>query len=211
VPGKAAARTVHGHATCSFEGKSRDLKVNMVLEAGATIATGPDSYVYLNVNGMTSSIRLSADTTLILKTMDRIGPRHEGDTETMLVLQVGSVLGHVPKLSANSKYEITTPCGVAGVRGTDWSVEVTQPAKGQYEATFEAVQGTIVASSPINSVMQTKSLNSGETWTVGREVVPVKTQLDQINLMMSTAGTPRAGFGGPVPGQAPAGAMPPRR
>jgi hypothetical protein len=189
----------------------------MVLAAGVTITTGPDSYVYLDVNGTTSSMRVSADTTLVLKTMDRVGPRHEGDTETMLDLQVGSILGHVPKLSANSRYEITTVCGVAGIRGAaDWNVIVTQLGNGQYEATCEAVKGAVVASAPVSSVIRTKTLHSGEAWTIGLEdAVPVQKQLlhkqlKPIKLMIEAAGTPGAGFGGPQPGQAPAaGAVPP--
>ena len=180
----------------------------MTWEAGVTITTGPDSYVYLNVNGMASSVRVAADTTLVLKTLDRVGPRRDGDTETMLVLQNGSVLGHLPKVSENSKYEITTPCGVAGIRGTDWSVVVTQVGNSQYEATFQSVQGAVVASAPVSGVMQTKTLNSGEAWTVGGDVVAVqkqllRKQLDQINEMITVA-TPPPGLGGPPPGQAPA-------
>ena len=132
MPGKIFVRAVHGQATYSREGTSHDLKANTTLDAGVTITTGPDSYVYVDVNGTTSSVRIAAETILALKTVDRVGPRREGKTETMLVLQVGSVLGRVPKLPANSKYEITTPCGVAGVRGTDWSVVVTQLGASQY-------------------------------------------------------------------------------
>jgi hypothetical protein len=215
VPGKAVVRTVHGRATCPLDGKSHDLKANMELEAGVTITAGPNSYAYLNVNGTTSSVRVAADTTLVLKTMDRIGPREDGDTQTMLVLQVGSLLGHVSKDSANSKYEITTPCGVAEIHGADWNVAVTQLGDGQYEATFEAVKGKVVASGPVNSIMQTKTLKDGETWTVGRDVAPVERrllqrQLDQIHFLTGATGTPGVGFGGPPPGQAPAaGAVPP--
>jgi hypothetical protein len=214
VPGKIFVRAVHGQATYSREGTSHDLKANTTLDAGVTITTGPDSYVYVDVNGTTSSVRIAAETILALKTVDRVGPRREGETETMLVLQVGSVLGRVPKLPANSKYEITTPCGVAGVRGTDWSVVVTQLGASQYEATFQSVQGALVASAPAAGSTETRTLKSGEAWTVGRDVVPVerkvlRRQLDQIDEMIRAAAPP-PGLGGPMPGQAPAAGAGPR-
>jgi hypothetical protein len=226
--GKAVVRTVHGTAQYSFGGVTSDLKPGMKLDAGVTVITGPDSYVYLSVNGSMSAVRVSADTTLILEKMDRIGPGRDGDTETMLNLQAGTILGQVQKVSANSRYEITTPHGVAGIRGTDWNVAVTALANGQYEVTFEAVQGTLVASAVVNGNLTTKTLNGGESWTVGGDVIPVQIQLlqwqlDQINLMInevSSGATPTPApigqpiiqpfDGGPEPGQAPAsGASPP--
>jgi hypothetical protein len=173
--------------------------------------------VYLNVNGLTSSVRVAGETTLALKSMDRVGSRHQGVTETMLVLQVGSLLCHVSKLPADAKYEISTPCGVAGIRGTDGSVTVTQIGNGQYEATFQAVQGDMVASAPVASAVETKTLNSGEAWTVGRDVVPVQKEIlrkqrEQIRQLLTLDGATTLGFGGPPPGQAPAaGAVGPRR
>jgi hypothetical protein len=79
---------------------------------------------------------------------------------------------------------------VAGIRGTDWSVTVTALANGQYEVTFTSVQGTVVASAVVNGALQTKTLNGGESWIVGGDVVPVQIQLlqwqlDQINLMIN--------------------------
>jgi hypothetical protein len=161
--------------------------------------------------------------------MDRLSPGREGDTETMLNLQAGSILGQVQKVSANSRYEITTPHGVAGIRGTDWGCTVTALSNNQYEVTFTAVQGTLVASAVVNGALQTKTLNGGESWIVGGDVIPVQIQLlqwqlDQINLMINeinsgiTPPTTYLGYvpiiqpfdGGPEPGQAPAsGAVPP--
>jgi hypothetical protein len=209
VPAKAVVRVVHGHATCSAEGKSSDLKPDMTLEAGATITTDPDSYVYLNVNGLTSSVRVASETTLVLKNLDQVGSRHAGITETLLMLEVGSLLCHVSKLPDDSKFEVSTPCGVAGIRGTDGSVTVTQIGNGQYEATFQAVQGTMVASAPVASTSQTKTLNSGDAWTVGGEVVQVqketlRKQKDQIRQMLKMDGPTTLGLGGPQPGQMPA-------
>ena len=87
---------------------------------------------------------------------------------------------------------------------------------------------TLVASAVVNGALQTKTLNGGESWIVGGDVVPVQIQLlqwqlDQINLMITDIAngvTPAVSpigqviiqpfNGGPEPGQAPAsGAVPP--
>lgn len=43
-------------------------------------------------------------------------------SDTELDLQSGKIFGTVKKLSAMSKYEIKTPTGVAGIRGTEYSM-----------------------------------------------------------------------------------------
>jgi hypothetical protein len=43
-------------------------------------------------------------------------------TETQLDLRAGRITGSVKKLSAASRYEIKFPTGVAGIRGTLYSI-----------------------------------------------------------------------------------------
>jgi hypothetical protein len=177
--GKAIVRSVHGTATYSVDGTAMTLKANMELDTGTTITTGPDSWVDLSVNGLASAVRVQPDTTMAISTMDRIGSDREGDTETMLDLKAGTILGQVKKVSANSTYEIKTPHGVAGIRGTDYEVTVVKLPDGQFEVTFTSMHGTVVASAVVNGAIDTKTLNGGEAWTVGGPVFPVKIELLQ--------------------------------
>ena len=180
IPGKATVRTVVGPATYTKAGGGSDkLKANQVLEAGDSITTGPDAYVYLSVNGVTSAVRIGAETTLVLKTMENTGPGREGTTDTSLDLKIGTIQGQVKKVTGDSKYEISTPHGVAGIRGTDFSVEVTANGNGTYTVTFISISGTVVASAVVNGQLQTKTLSGGESWTVGGDVVPVPVQILQ--------------------------------
>src|SRR5262249_20234599 len=57
-------------------------------------------------------------------------------TETQLDLKAGSIFGTVKKLSAASKYEIKIPNGVAGIRGTIFSLSA--------DGTLRTFSGSVV-------------------------------------------------------------------
>jgi hypothetical protein len=168
VVGKAIVRTISGAATyTSPTGMTGALRVDMHLDPGTTITTTPDSYVYLNINGLTSAVRVGADTTLAIPTMDRVGPAQDSDTETMLDLKNGEIAGNVKKVSGNSTYEIKTPHGVAGIRGTDVGVVAVLLPTGEYKCTFTSVTGQLIVSAVVGTETLVKTLNTGESWTPG--------------------------------------------
>ncbi len=114
--------------------------------------------------------------------MFRVGPGREADTDTTLDLQLGTVLGNVKKLSASSRYEIRTPHGVAGIRGTDFQVTVVMETGGAYVVTFTSVTGELTVSAVINPGESpvVKVLRTGESWTPGNgDVVPAPPQVIQ--------------------------------
>ena len=201
ISGKAVVRTIKGHATYSKQGgPAIELKVNTELDPGDSVTTAPDSFVYLSVNGLSSAVRVAADTTLLIKTMARTGSWREGTTDTSLDLKVGSIQGQVRKVSADSNYEISTPHGVAGIRGTDFAVDVINNGNGTYTVTFTSLTGTVVASAVVNGQLQTKTLSGGESWTVGGDVVPVEIKLLNYELQLINeliAGV--YGVTGPIP------------
>ena len=128
-------------------------------------------------NGVVSAVRITENTTMAIPEMTRIGSARNADTETMLDLSTGTVLGNVKKLTANSRYEIKTPHGVAGIRGTDFQVTVTLEGV----TTFTSVLGEVIVSAVINNVPVVKVLRTGESWTPapGTDVVPVPAPLLQ--------------------------------
>jgi hypothetical protein len=183
----ATVRSVLG--TVNYKGPEggdfKPLKVNQVLAPGTILQSGPNSQAYLIVNGLTSTVKVTENTTMTLTTMITYPA---GDSSTMLKLDGGTLLGSVKKLSANSDYKITVPNGVAAIRGTDWQVTVTlNRTTGTYTITFTSVTGTIVCqvtpppgSVPVPGVIPgggnvggggvggptTQTLNSGQSWTV---------------------------------------------
>jgi hypothetical protein len=168
---KATVRSIHGSVTYQTpSGAWEPLKINMELDAGVNIRTGADSYTDLSINGVTSVARITENTMIAIPEMDRVGAGRDADTETTLDLTTGTVLGNVKKLSANSHYEIKTPHGVAGIRGTDWQVTVGLDGV----TTFTSVQGQLIVSAVLNNVPVVKVLRDGESWTPGvGDVVPV--------------------------------------
>jgi hypothetical protein len=167
--GKAVVRAVHGNCEYESNGAWLPLKPNHDLAPGVKIRTGADAYTDLFVNG-TSTVRITADTVMIIPEMWRVGPVRGADTETTLDLQDGTILGNVKKLSSASHYEIKTPQGVAGIRGTDFQVTVQVLATGGYRITYTSVTGEVLVSATIPGLGGTpivRDLHTGESWTPG--------------------------------------------
>lgn len=180
VEGKAIVRAVHGNVEYQENGSWAPLRPNKELNPGVKVRTGPDSFTDLSVNGFTSTVRIQDNTTMVIPEMFRVGPGREADTDTTLDLQLGTVIGNVKKLSASSRYEIRTPHGVAGIRGTDFQVTVVMETGGGYVVTFTSVTGELTVSAVINpgEAPVVKVLRTGESWTPGNgDIVPTPPQI----------------------------------
>jgi hypothetical protein len=223
--GKATVRAVQGQVTWTVNGSPpTKLRVNAVLDPGATIITGPDSHADLSVNGVSSVVRVGPDSKIQLSKMTYYGTMREGDRETYLNLQGGEILGNVKKITGNSRYEIETPHGVAGIRGTDYQVTIALNPDGTYAVTFTSVTGQVIVSAVVNGQTVVHILNTGESWTPGqgdvKEISLVDRQqaLDILNIIeqsLTTPPPPPPPFtqpfptGGPPMGQAPTPLTPP--
>jgi len=185
MPGKALVRSVSGDATYTkANGEKGNLRVNMDLEAGTTISTGHDAFVYLNVNGYLSTVRVAADTTFTISEMTRVGSARDGDTDTMLEIKTGEILGRVKKISHNSRYEIKTPHGVAGIRGTDFNIKVVLQQDGTFLVTFTSVEGELIVAAIVAGDKVVKILTTAETWSPGYGDVH-KTPFELLNMYMT--------------------------
>ncbi|HAV64905.1 MAG TPA: hypothetical protein DCY13_21360 [Verrucomicrobiales bacterium] len=124
--GKAQVRAVHGSARYSTGGGAwMELKTGTVLTSGAVVSTATGSHVdlYLGINGPV--VRVKEDTTLGIDKLTYTDTGADAVVETQLNLQKGTIMGSVRKLAAASRYEIKTPSGVAGIRGTDYVITHT--------------------------------------------------------------------------------------
>lgn len=125
--GTATVTSLKGSPSYTTEasGVALPLKQGMKLSAGTTIATSAGDEVVLDLkeNGGAVHVRpnteISIDTLLVTKT------GADAVVETGLSVKKGSILGNVKKLSANSKYNVTTAKGTAGIRGTVFEVLAT--------------------------------------------------------------------------------------
>jgi hypothetical protein len=171
---KATVRSIHGTVQYLDNGSWLPVKPNMKFDAGITIRTGPDGTADISVNGTASAVRLTNNTVLQITTMTYVGSAREGDTTTMLNLETGTIVGNVKKISASSRYEIITPHGVAGIRGTDFRVDVrpipVEELKSdgiKFDVTFSSITGIITVSAVIDGETVTRTLKTGTSWEIG--------------------------------------------
>ncbi|MEO6035109.1 MAG: FecR domain-containing protein [Verrucomicrobiota bacterium] len=176
--GEAKVRQIKGSAKYSTQGGAWvPLKLGTVLKSGATIQTAPESIVDLDLGDNGPVVRVTPSTTMSLDKLTHSGTGVDSVIETKLNLQLGTIIGNVKKLAKASKYEIKTPNGVAGIRGTDYVVTVKKRADGTYEVTFTDITGTLVVVAMVDNQPQTVVLNAGESWTPGSDVIPTPRQL----------------------------------
>jgi len=101
------------------------LEAGMVLDAGSTVRTDAMGVVDLSLGKCGGYVRLTPGTTLALNTLSYDQGAGETVVNTELGLSTGRVQGVVRKLSAASRFEVKTPVGTAGIRGTQYEVTAT--------------------------------------------------------------------------------------
>lgn len=108
--------------------KSQPARNGMQLQAvGDTITTKKGASAVLAIDIGTGLIKVSENTSITVK---KLLTSKKGDRITELQVNTGQVrLQMRPLTNANSRVEIHTPAGVAGVRGTDFGVSVQQDGK----------------------------------------------------------------------------------
>ena len=131
------------------------IKPNQIISPGAVIATGSNSKaVLLLTNG--STLSLGSDARLELRSFfqerfDASNLKLDSlDKETsagmvLLDLRVGDLVVDVKKLEKKSNFEITTPLGVAGIRGTSFGLNVDSGSTG-----LSVLSGKVAFTSPNN-------------------------------------------------------------
>ena len=124
VPGRAEVMKVVGKATATdAKGSAKSITQGMVLGTGDTITTDPGSTVDLNLGLNGDFLRVDPDTSIKIDNLDIANVANRTVT-TQLNVNRGGITGNVVnKLSVASKYEIKSASGVAGIRGTVYSVK----------------------------------------------------------------------------------------
>lgn len=101
------------------------LETGTVLDAGATVRTDAMGVVDLSLGKCGGNVRLMPGTTLALNTLSFDQGGGETVVNTELGLSTGRIQGVVKRLSAASRFEIKTPVGTCGIRGTKYEVSAT--------------------------------------------------------------------------------------
>ncbi len=175
---KAIVRAVRGTADVSTDKGStwKPVRVGNQLSPNTTIRTGVGSVVDLFLGDNGPVVRVTADTEMGIDRLDSEGTGVEKVIETQLDLKNGRILGNVKKLADASKYEVKTPVGVAGIRGTEYDIS----ANGTVHVISGIVQVVYVdMTDPANPKTTTVTVNEGETahppTAPGQQPVVIKT------------------------------------
>lgn len=150
------------------------LKVGTILKSGSLVQTAAKSQVdvvlgetdLVPVRAVAADVstyspkaeqdvvRIQEDSVLAFDKLALTDTGNDQVTETQLDLRSGKIMGTVKKLTATSRYEIKLPNGVAGVRGTIYTISA--------EGVVQVLVGSVVISwvSPDGTPM-TQTVNGG--------------------------------------------------
>jgi hypothetical protein len=158
---KAIVRAVrNGTAEVTMDGKSwKPARVGMQLGEHSAVKTDATATVDLFLGDNGPVVRVTKDTTMGIDRLDVESTGIEKVIETQLDLRSGKILGNVKKMAAASKYEVKTPVGVAGIRGTEYSISA--------DGRVQVFTGTVVVVYIVNNVPQPPITIQG-----GTEVLP---------------------------------------
>ncbi|TAL04948.1 MAG: hypothetical protein EPO07_04460, partial [Verrucomicrobia bacterium] len=215
------------------------LKVGATLKAGTIVQTAQDSYVDIvlgeerNSQNNTSAgdyrsykpvaeqdvVRVLADSVLSIDKLEVVETGADVVTETQLDLRMGKVFGTTKKLSAGSRYEVKMPNGVAGIRGTIYTVSsdgVVQVLVGSVVVAYTQPDGTVVTQvvtggyqydaktglvTPIPNFDQQAMVKAAKEARIGPNTPPTSFVVDQTTYYVS----PRTGFNGNSGASVPGG------
>lgn len=125
APGTFAASTVKGDVSYKLAGSTTYVKLapGTTLPQGSTIKTAPGSLaIVVFASGSTATVRPASEVVVNFDQKPFSGPIPVGAEPSVSKTQIhivdGSVISKVAKLKKGSEFNITSPVGAAGVRGT---------------------------------------------------------------------------------------------
>ena len=145
--GTAKVTVVNGSARYTADNKTwQPVKIGTVIKPGSVIQTAKDSYVDIVlgerdggapepiVRHMTYApgageqgnvVRITPNSILAIDKLTTEETGADVVSEIQLDLRAGRIMGNVKKLSAASRYEVKFPTGVAGIRGTIYTLDAS--------------------------------------------------------------------------------------
>lgn len=160
VVGQALIVSVTGQASYTdASGQFVPLKPDMKLDPGATIKTGANSSVVVFLTNNKAQFTVDASTTVTVNKLTATRTGADEVSETDLEVKDGKITGSVKKLSKASTFNVKTPVGVAGIRGTVFVIH----ANGVIHVT----QGTVVILyvNPSTGASEPVTVTAGQTFT----------------------------------------------
>ena len=146
------------------DGSTPPIRVNDTIPPGSTVKTPADSslkllfangaIVILQPRSELKLTRFSSKDSLPMQTTTGARPSELSKSHTDLNLQSGAALLDVPPLKKESKFQVTTPLGIAGIRGTRFYVSIRND-----RAAVGVAEGLVITTSLIG---ETQALAAGQ-------------------------------------------------
>jgi hypothetical protein len=150
--GFAKVRYVTGQVTCLKPGGQwQPVERNMFLRAGDVVKTGPASHVDMWLANNNGDIHLEPNSELALDKLAFTYSGFEMIHDTQLNLRSGVLAGKVNRMATGSKYEIKTPRGVAGIRGTNYRIAAIGDLTVTDALTVPSVASMVMADNTIKA------------------------------------------------------------
>jgi hypothetical protein len=155
APGQIKAARVTGSVTATKDGSTINVVNGTELAQGYVINTAKNSSVVLVLsNGATMNLAQDSSLTIDEFTQDPFADEisvsqltsEPSASQTRLKLNRGELVGNVKKLNydAGSRFEVHTPVGAAGIRGTTFRIVFKPDGTGKAFFSLITVEGNIV-------------------------------------------------------------------
>src|ERR1051325_2476845 len=131
------------------------VSIGTKLHEGDVIKTGRGSHVDIDLGNHVGLVQIAPHSTAVVRTATMTDTAADSVTETDFDLKEGAMFFKVNKLAKASRFEITTPKGIAGVRGTTGSMTA--------DGVLTVGEGMAGAAYPNNGNVETFIVHGGET------------------------------------------------
>jgi hypothetical protein len=115
-------------------------------------------------------VRVNSQSTLVIDKLTTTSSGADTVSDTELDLQKGSIFASVKKLSPAAQYLVKSPTGIAGVRGTQFSMALNLDGSIKDVTVFRTLndEGLVLAITSAVGTTQTLLIRDGETWQPGQ-------------------------------------------
>jgi len=125
-------------------------------------------------------VRVMTSSTLVIDKLTTVSSGADTVSDTELDLKKGSIYASVKKLSPAAQYLVKTPTGIAGVRGTQFSISLNEDGTIKDVAVYKTLNddGLVLAVTSAGGATETYMIKDGEVWESGSaNPVPITPQI----------------------------------
>src|SRR5580700_1063727 len=116
-----------------------------------------------------NTVRVMPSSTVVIDKLTTTSSGADTVSDTELDLKKGSIYASVKKLSPAAQYLVKTPTGIAGVRGTQFSITLNDDGTIKSVVVYRTLNddGLVLAVTSASGATQTYMIKDGEIWEPG--------------------------------------------